>query len=376
MVPVGRGSSRGLLLGREAPVNEVMLQDIQDQPNVLATAVPTMRSQVSELPSRLGSGRVILTGSGDSLIAAVAVEQLYGQHLPTPVRAMPALDAGRYVDWQPDDLAIVISVSGEVSRAVEVAVGARAAGSIVLAVTSGADSSLASAATAVVAMPPPLDRSIPHCRDYTLTLAALGILLERLSLRELPELQTWVDAVGPAVTRSLQDAAVLPPILGRAWFLGAGPDRATAMYGAMKFWEAAGLQAWWDDLEEFAHGSHLMALPGDHAYLIADRPGLGRAQEMASGLRRMGLLPVTISPAGVQAGDLGFTTTRIGGTAWHPFVACFPMQALSYYEATRRGLDVAVPLDGQAHGALFEGVHREWTKGSRITNGPEASGHY
>jgi glucosamine 6-phosphate synthetase-like amidotransferase/phosphosugar isomerase protein len=196
---------------------------------------------------------------------------------------------------------------------------------------------------------------------------ALACLLERLRGRPLDEIDELPRLVGEAVPAALTAVQGLVTEGGhRTWFLGAGPDRGTAMYGAMKYWEAAGLEAWWDDLEEFAHGSHLMARPGDRAVLIAAGAGCGRALEMVPALTRMGIEPVLVGGRAFADRSVTHLVTAEVEPLWHPFVAVVPLQALTYVEANARELDVSVVLDGQEHRSLWVDAHREWTKHSAI----------
>src|SRR6185503_7971607 len=207
--------------------------------------------------------RVVLTGSGDSGFAAMAVEHAFSQALGRPVWALPSSAAARYGHGPIDGLTAVISVSGEVRRTLEAAMAARNAGGRLVAITAGADSSLAGLADAVLVMPEPITRATPHTRDYTMTLLSLLVLLEALSGERIPELDAWPGQVAELLPASLDWAdglaAASAAVEGPVWFLGMGPDRGTAAYGALKFWEAGGSAAWWDDLEEFGHGSQLAA---------------------------------------------------------------------------------------------------------------------
>jgi glucosamine--fructose-6-phosphate aminotransferase (isomerizing) len=353
--------------------NELMLRDIHSQGDALAQGLNSLRADARGM-GRPTYDRVVLSGSGDSYIAAVAVEALFQHHLTTPVVARTSLDASRYRRPVASDLVVAISVSGEAARTVELGKRARVAGATTVAVTAAADSSLATSVDHVFAIPAPIDRSIPHSRDYAVTMLALGCLLERLCGDALPELEALPVIVPDLVATSLELLAGLPPTAGRTWFLGAGPDRATAMYGSLKFWEAAGLESWWDDLEEFGHGSQLMARPGDRAVLIADGPGCQRAVEMLPGLRTMGLEVLLVGGSALAGHDVLHVLTggRVG-PLWHPFVSTPPLQVLTYVEANHRDLDVSVPLDGQAHGPAYDQVHVEWVKQSRIVLGDEPS---
>lgn len=352
----------------------VMLRDIRSQGEALAVGLILSRTHAAslDLPP---VHRVMLTGSGDSFIAALAMQALYQDHLDAPVEALPSLDASRYRSPGVGDLVVVLSVSGEVARTIEVAARARAAGATTVAVTAAAGSTLATGCDAVIPIPAPIDRAIPHSRDYTVTLLALACLLEALASTSFAELDAMPELIADAVERSL---AAVPDLVTtgdpRTWFLGAGPDRATAMFGALKYWEAAGMPAWWDDLEEFGHGSQLMAEPGDRAVVIARGSGSQRAIEMVPGLREMGLDVVLVggSDMDMRADPRPhlFTSDALD-PRWHPFVSCVPLAALTYVEAHARGLDVGVPLFGQAHGPAYDRVHVAWTKESRIVLGEE-----
>jgi fructoselysine-6-P-deglycase FrlB-like protein len=345
--------------------NEVMLRDVLSQREALQEGLPSLREACRALPSR-SFDRVVISGSGDSFIAAVSVEALFQQHLDIPVLALPALDASRHRRPRAGDLTVVISISGEVSRGIELARASQASGGTVIAVTASARSTLAQHSDVVLTIPQPIDRTIPHSRDYSVTMLALACVLEELCGHGFPEVDALPDLVGDAVPVALEQASGLATSAGRTWFLGAGPDRGTAMYGSMKYWEAAGLESWWDDLEEFGHGSHLMARPGDRAVLIAAGSGCGRALEMVGGLERMGLGVVLVGGSAFASTGPTHLVTSDVDPLWHPFVASVPLQALTLVEAESRGLDVSVVLDGQAHGPTYDGVHVEWTKQSEI----------
>jgi fructoselysine-6-P-deglycase FrlB-like protein len=349
-----------------ARVNELMWREMQAQPDDLAAALPELRRQAMSLSS-LSPERVLLTGSGDSLFAALSLEMAYGLELGRPVWAMPSAAAARYGSGRLGGLTIVISVSGEVRRTIEAAMSAHIAGGKVLAVTSGAESALAREADAVIVMPQPITRATPHTRDYTMTLLALLTALEGLSGRPIAELDAWPGSVrkilDEAATWADGLAATHAATQAPVWFLGMGPDRGTAEYGALKFWEAGGSAAWWDDLEEFGHGSQLAARPGELAVLFACGSAAGRAHEMREGIERMGLAPQLIGDGAGPHG--GFQTPAIRPELT-PLYTSIPPQALAYAFATARGIDVELPLGGDPLGDIYDDVHRDWMRNSRL----------
>lgn len=347
--------------------NEVMLRDIRSQGDALANGLVSLRSQLSQAKLPANVERIVITGSGDSFIAAVAVQALFENHVDVPVHAIPSLDASRYLLPTPRDLVVVVSVSGEVARTIEVAARARAAGAATIAVTAAIGSTLGTVAGQAIAIPMPIDRSIPHCRDYSVTLLALVCLLEWVAAVHLPQLDVVPLLIHDVVERTFDALGHVLAHSGRTWFLGAGPDRATAMFGALKYWEAAGMEAWWDDLEEFGHGSQLMARPGDRAVLIASGGGSDRAVEMLPGFERMGLDILLVGGRSMSGhGHQHLATTDDLDYRWHPFAACAPLQVLTYLEAQARELDVSVPLHGRSYGPAFEEVHVDWTKRSAV----------
>jgi D-arabinose 5-phosphate isomerase GutQ len=347
-------------------INELMLRDIRSQSEAVARCLTSCREQLAR--ADLAQPRqIIITGSGDSYIAAVAIRRLFDRHLGSCTVALSSLDASRYVAAGPEDLVVISSVSGEVARSLEVARRRATEGATLIAVTAAPDSSLARACDLTLTIPEPIDRSIPHSRDYSATLLGLACILERLAADPLPELDRLPELIRTIVDASLERAEAIGPTEARSWFLGAGPDRATAMFGALKYWEAAGMEAWWDDLEEFGHGSQLMARPGDRAVVIAAGAGSQRAREMVDGLRSMGMDVITVGGSDLETeGVQHMPTTDELGPDWHPFVSCLPLQALALTDAEARGLEVSIPLFGQPHGPAYDEVHRRWTRESLV----------
>ncbi len=348
-------------------MNELMLREMESQPADLARALVDLRRQAAALDLRRPE-KVVLTGSGDSGFAAAAVELAFTHALERPVWALPSASASRYGLGRIEGLTVVISVSGEVRRTIEAAMAARNAGGRVVAITAGANSSLAGLADAALVMPEPISRSTPHTRDYTMTLLALLVLLEALSGTPIPELDVWPQQIDDLLRRSIHWAGRLAETFASddapVGFLGMGPDRGTAAYGALKFWEAGGSAAWWDDLEEFGHGSQLVARPGQLAVLFACGPARGRAHEMRDGLERMGLSPSVVGDRALDgAEDLKLPEIR---SDLSPLLTSIPPQVLAYTFTTRRGIEVELPMGGNSLGELYDEVHREWMRRSTL----------
>lgn len=343
------------------------LTDIRSQPETLGSSLQTFRRRLEDVGDFGSCRRVVLTGSGDSLIAAMAVESLFRAVVGVEVRAVSSLDAAAFEPVDDSTLLVAISVSGEVSRTVEAALRFRGAGAVTTAVTANPGSRLGDVCDHVVAMPTPLVRSIPHARDYSVALLALLALAERLHGQRLPQIEAWIDVSTAVIESSLDWAERLESHSQRTWFLGAGPDRATAMYGALKFWEAGGMDAGWDDLEEFAHGSHILIRPGDRTFIVtAEGRGLARALEIVEGLAKIGVPTVVISDGNCPDDVSAIRLPSLGEAMWQPMVSCLPVQAIARQAALLKGLDIHDPYCGRENGPLLDRIYTNWTKHSPV----------
>ncbi|MEF2071974.1 SIS domain-containing protein [Consotaella aegiceratis] len=231
------------------------------------------------------SRRIVLTGSGDSYFAAAAAEFAFLKHAGLPVEVRTPLDAGRYhaAVSRPRDientLVVALSNSGGAARTAEAAGLYRARGALVLALTKDRDSRLAAAADKTLVTPVPTLPPAPGYGAYLFALLALQLLAIRLGevraemtmdqaqalrmdlkrhLDDLAAVTEATDAPARSVADKLQAAALIE-------FLGAGPSRAVADYGAAKILEACGRHALARDLEEWVHLNYFDGAPAEIA---------------------------------------------------------------------------------------------------------------
>jgi glucosamine 6-phosphate synthetase-like amidotransferase/phosphosugar isomerase protein len=215
-------------------------------------------------------------------------------------------------------------------------------------------------------MASPMTRTTPHSRDYTATLLALAVVSERLTGRRFTELDRWPEVTDGVLERAFVELRRWTDDSPQTIFLGAGADAATARYAALKFWEGGAMQAIWDDLEEFAHGSQLMAAPGQSVVMIASGPGTGRALEFAPGMEALGLRVRLVTDRPDIVGPDNFYVPELGAPRWSPLVMCLPIQVLTYLTVGHRGIDLSLAMGGVDHGERFQAMHVEWTKRSVI----------
>jgi sugar/nucleoside kinase (ribokinase family) len=314
-----------------------------------------------------------LTGCGDSAFAGQAAALAFQRHTDMTAHPVHALDLSRYLARaMPKASAVVcVSFSGKVGRTTEAAVQARRFGHPVFALTNGHDSQLARASDEVV----PLDVVTLGFSPGTSTyVAMLGSLLRLAAL--LTELRGQDSGLDQALTalpsqaaRTLemcaagsQDAARV--LLGRPWatFLGAGPNEATAKFGAAKLFEGPQRLAVSTNLEEWAHEEYFVTQPGD-AVVLVNPSGAGhdRGVEILSELRYVGAKPVVVSDAEPNGrGDRELWLPLCPGVAEElsPVTAALPLSLVGFHLAEVAGKRSYNFPDDEARTEHYQTIHR------------------
>lgn len=236
-------------------------------PEFLAQGWSQIRDRAKEIRTSwaVDLDRVILCGCGDSHHAVRCLEMAFASWTDLDIWAAPALKAARYIipelgSTSSKTLVIGVSASGEVARTREaiemgVAVGART-----LALTGDSNNSLAQTAHENLTLSTP---QIPHgpgllsylaslLMGYAVT-SALSSKMRRqeieVCIEEVPSvLNNWCDEQMKLGQQFAEDASD-----GSVVFLGSGPAYGSALFAAAKLIEAAGVQAWGQDVEEWTH---------------------------------------------------------------------------------------------------------------------------
>jgi sugar/nucleoside kinase (ribokinase family)/fructoselysine-6-P-deglycase FrlB-like protein len=295
---------------------DVMRREIAMIPDVVSDVLDDAAGHVRRLARTLVDREVEhlwLTGCGDSAFAGQAAALAFQRHTPVTPRPVHALDLARYLPRSlPKASAVVaVSFSGKVGRTTEAAVQARRFGHPVFGLTNSAESQLGQAVDEVVPLEVTTLGFSPGTSTYV---AMLGSLL-RLAA-EIAELRgqggTLSRALGvlpDATARTLEltgDAAVesARAVLAGSWatFLGAGPNEATARFGAAKLFEGPQRLAVSTNLEEWAHEEYFVTRSGDPVVLVNPAgAGHDRGLEILSELRFVGATPIVISDAEPEA---------------------------------------------------------------------------
>ncbi len=260
----------------------VLSQQIQMAEETIATYWISAAEQARELTqTHPDIKQILLGGCGDSHHAALGLALAYSAYTDASVFAMEAMTLARYapkVSKQETGscLVIAISNSGEVARTIEAMDIWRTAGAQTIAFTSDRDSTLAKVAGQVLAIPSPAIAHGPGLLSYLGSLimgyATLVFTLLRGEdcrlgelIAEIPErLHDWLPkqvALAEAFASNVED--------GVAVFLGSGPARGSAHFGAAKVIEAAGERCWAQDVEEWAHLEYFCDPPSMPTILLS-----------------------------------------------------------------------------------------------------------
>ena len=276
-------------------------------------------------PRATERGRLVLTGSGDSLFAATAALPALRRWSGQPVQVLTSLDLARYETplLSADDVVVGVSNSGNSSRTREGMSLARQRGALTAAVTGSRAGPLAGLVDHVLHRPVrPLDgvdaayaRVYLNLVEYVATLVALyglGLALGRragrVSAEEehswLARLEAAAGGIGEAA-RAVEPAveALAEELRGAdtVWVIGAGPNRGTADYAAAKFHEQLPWNGIAQDLEEWAHLQYFLTLAwkARSVVLVLAPPGnaLDRAEELVAGIAGAGGRAIVVGHA-------------------------------------------------------------------------------
>jgi glutamine---fructose-6-phosphate transaminase (isomerizing) len=260
---------------------------------------------------------VYLTGDGDSYHAACASAMAFETIADLACAPVSALSFLEYrAPWlRPADkhrpVVIAVSASGSTERAVQAIEAARHEEALTIAVTGVPGSAVTRAADrGLVIELPQMERS-PGIRTYQASL--LGLLLTAIRLgearqrvrpgeadalrRELAGLADDIDVTAAAARDRCQEVADMISGAPVMVMTGSGPSYGTALYGAAKMIEAAGIFTAGQDLEEWAHVER-WAYPEDMPFFVISPPGRSRwrAAGVAATARELGRRVIAVAP--------------------------------------------------------------------------------
>lgn len=345
-----------------------MLKEIHEQPEAIRQ---TLRGKIKDGlvdMSFLGmdeelkkAGRIYIAACGTAYHAAqvgrIAIEKL----ARIPVETDFASEF-RYRDvlWQPDDLMIVISQSGETADTLAALREAKRNGIKVLAVTNVVGSSVAREADQVIYTHAGPEIAVASTKAYStqlLVMYLLAIYLTQLKgtchPQELKELTASLISIDKKVEEVLDQQEKLRELAEKykdvqsTFFLGRGLDYAVAMEGALKLKEISYIHAEAYAAGELKHGPLALISEGVPVLaLITQEHLVEKSMSNIKEVKARGAVVVAVYKENLhdacQECDEHVLLPDI-----HPLlssiVSVVPLQIFAYYMAVFRGADVDKP---------------------------------
>jgi len=331
---------------------EAYLREIREQPELLARLADRgedFASVAAEIRRR-GWRTIRMVGHGSSDNAATYGVYSFGLLAGlTALRDSISLSVyyGAEIDLS-DSCVLALSQSGRTPDVVEYVERARRRGTFTIAVTNDADSPLAAAADAVLALGAGEEHAVAATKTYTAQVAAL-LLLSAHAGRDGAR---YCDALH-ATAAALQDAlpgleqrltAVAATLAGidRMLVLGRGPEFATAREIALKLLETCRIGATALTATDLAHGPVAALDPLFPVWAIAPSDAsLPAVREAVARARAAGAMVIA---SGAAAGQLAGASVAIALPdaplpLLSPLVSIVPGQLLAGALAHARGLD-------------------------------------
>ena len=333
---------------------------IYAQPGALRLVTRGQGDLIDGAASRLsGMDRVLLSGIGTSWHATLVGELLlaHAGRLGHRVRAFHSFEFKSY--WPDPDArtgVVVVSHRGSKRYSVEALAKARAGGGVGVAITGKGAEGLASADYVLRTVDQ--EHSAAHTVSYTCALALFAALAAALgddddlahALGELPDQlalllgqEAWAELAGRFADRR------------RYWFVGGGPNTATAYEAALKMSEANHATALGLHCEQFLHGPWA-ALESDDVVVLVAPPGAAYARcvAVARVAKEIGApLVALVQEDDREIAPLAAETIAIPpvNELLSPILTVVPLQLLTYHLALIRGVNPdTMRADEPAHG--------------------------
>lgn len=217
--------------------------------------------------------RIVLTGCGDSLAAAMATKHAFEMLTGIPVEVVTAIELGRLyckkhlgIDCR-NPLVIAVSNSGTGARVAEAVERARKHGCFILGVTGNEESPLGKHSDKILKLDIPFFEEVPGTRSYMVSVMSLLLLAVRFgevrlqyTMDQAMAYRADIKNQGQALKKLLPQMEETCAAVAENWkdfrcydFVGAGFDYATAWFGHAKILEATGKFAMHINTEEWFH---------------------------------------------------------------------------------------------------------------------------
>ncbi|MGI6434557.1 MAG: glutamine--fructose-6-phosphate transaminase (isomerizing) [Syntrophomonadaceae bacterium] len=345
-----------------------MLKEIHEQPEAIRATLRGTATNGRVDFSHLGMddvfrklGRIFIVACGTAyhagLVGRVAIEKLARVPVETDIAS-----EFRYRDvlWNPDDLMIVISQSGETADTKAALQEAKRQGIKVLAVTNVVGSAVAREADQVIYTHAGPEIAVASTKAYITQLIVMYLLALYLadvrgamSHDDLQSLYSDLLYTDVLVEQVLSEEARIKQIAARyadvqsTFFLGRGFDYAVAMEGALKLKEISYIHAEAYAAGELKHGPLALIHNGVPVLALITQDSLvEKTMSNIKEVKARGAVVVAICKCNLQEAcqecDEQILLPDVNPIL-APIIGVVPLQIFAYYMAVMRGLDVDKP---------------------------------
>jgi glucosamine--fructose-6-phosphate aminotransferase (isomerizing) len=334
---------------------------IYSQPGALRLVLRDQEEPLAAAARRLATmERVLLCGIGTSWHATLVGELLFAQvgRLGHRVRALHSFEFKNY--WPGPDAGtgvVVVSHRGTKRFSLEALAEARGRAGVGVVIT-GKDSGEGLFAADYTLRTVAQEASAAHTVSYTSAMYLLAALAAGLGGQDAVrrELQEIPDHLATLLGQEAWDRLAGRFADRRAyWFVGGGPNTATALEAALKMNEASHALTVGMNCEQFLHGPWAALEPADLVFVIAPPgPSHERCLAVAQAAREVGAPVVALVDEGDrEIAPLAAETIALPPVPelLSPILAVMPLQLFTYHLALARGVNPdTMRSDQPAHG--------------------------
>lgn len=321
---------------------------IYAQPGALRLVTRGQGDAIEAAAARLrGLDHVLLTGVGTSWHAALVGELLFAKvgGLGYRARALHGFELARYWPEPPAQSGVVVVSHGGTRRdSLEALARTRASGGTGVVITGkGADGPAGADWTLRTV---DQERSGAHTVSYTAALALLAALAAAVGRHG--DTQRDLDAIPDMLAlllgqESWEDLAARYADRRAFWFVGGGPNTATAWEAALKMNEASHAPAVGFNCEQFLHGAWAALEHDDVVFLVAP-PGPSHQRCLAVARVAKAIGAPLIALAREDDREIAQLAAEIIAIPevdelLSPILTVAPLQLFVYHTAIRRGVN-------------------------------------
>ncbi len=342
---------------RQARIGEQMI-------NLVFDKVSSQLDEVLPIKEIFDAQKIFISGCGDSWLAGIATKPVFESVTGIETNVMRAVEFSRHLNsknlgYSPNTpMVILISYSGEATRAVECAIRATGCGANTIAITSNPESRLAKACRHVVNVGlPPEGEYFPGATTYNASMVALMLIALRIGRARNTvshdgyedmkrELKRYVAAVQSKV-EEYDDRAFE---IAKKWkdlrcidFIGDYADYATAYFGSAKVIETYGGYTTYDDSEDWCHINYFLLHPETIGRVVITNkatPSYGRMLETLAAVKSLGSPCMVVTEAPASEFPEGFEVFTMPKPKYFwlaPLMQHVPFNLVSGYIAAMKG---------------------------------------